>query len=249
MEENALVVRSEKSAKLLFATNPQGMADAQSHLAEWFCGKIAEIRQEMNEVQKALKVAQKNKWAVTTLRNQVSRIKGRLIFYGKALSAVKAGYYLIPDFPIEVFAVRTKKEKPLEKWHSSNSEWESGAYSQINPERLLKGEGKWVAGQADRWESSSSLQKYKDEQGKECTRHWFKNYSFKDFQMPVVAMKAEIMDATAKAMALKIFDEIGICPPRKRDPMIIGRIHGPKVGYTEKTFSFLICWFLEPDRL
>lgn len=59
------------------------------------------------------------------------------------------------------------------------------------------------------------------------------------------------MNATAEAMALKVFDQIGICQPtrnagitRKGDPLIIGQILGKREGWSQKCVSFIIAWHL-----
>jgi hypothetical protein len=65
-------------------------------------------------------------------------------------------------------------------------------------------------------------------------------------EFPIAAAQAEVMTATQEAMALKVFDAIGICPPqRKGDPLIIGQIMMPGTRWSRKTVSFLIAWHLD----
>ena len=57
-----------------------------------------------------------------------------------------------------------------------------------------------------------------------------------------------MMNATQEAMALRVFDQVGISPQgsvRAADPLIIGQILGHKEGYKRKTISFLIAWHLD----
>jgi len=63
--------------------------------------------------------------------------------------------------------------------------------------------------------------------------------------------KPRIMEATSRAMALKIFDDFGILPAqRKGDPMIIARIIDPRSrSYSDKHVSFLITWHLDTRTL
>ena len=61
------------------------------------------------------------------------------------------------------------------------------------------------------------------------------------------------MDATAAAMAMKIFDRIGVVPQTRRkgyrgDPIVLGQITR-KEGWQTKTASFLIAWYLDPRTL
>jgi hypothetical protein len=70
------------------------------------------------------------------------------------------------------------------------------------------------------------------------------------------------MDATAKAMALKVFDQIGICRPVDHqnerafaasgagDPLIIGQILRRRGTYQgPKVVSFIIAWHLNLNDL
>ena len=70
---------------------------------------------------------------------------------------------------------------------------------------------------------------------------------FQDVGFPFTMAKPQILDATGKAMARKIFDEVGILPRRraKGDPMVVGRIIYKGSGYDEKSISFLITWFVD----
>jgi hypothetical protein len=69
-----------------------------------------------------------------------------------------------------------------------------------------------------------------------------------ELEFPVTMAKPLIMEATSRAMALQIFDEIGIFPPtKKEDPVIIGRIHLKKSRYNDRTISFMIAWHLNTN--
>jgi hypothetical protein len=69
---------------------------------------------------------------------------------------------------------------------------------------------------------------------------------FMDVAFPLQAAKPELMNATAQAMALKIFDEIGVAPNRRgKDPLILGVINGPQF----RKQYFLIAWYLDTRAL
>lgn len=63
--------------------------------------------------------------------------------------------------------------------------------------------------------------------------------------------KPKIMEATTRAMALKIFDDFGILPEeRKQDPLIIARIRDPRsTAYNHRFVSFIIAWNLNTSTL
>ena len=59
-------------------------------------------------------------------------------------------------------------------------------------------------------------------------------------------MKPRVLQATQHAMAMQIFDELGVMPAvKKTDPVVIGRIIGPG----NKEMSFLISWFIDRKDL
>jgi len=98
--------------------------------------------------------------------------------------------------------------------------------------------------------------------GRVIDKRWFSRANFLDVEFPLLACRPAIIDATTRAMALKVFDEIGILPPdsshtdmaaaRKGDPVIVGRIVDPraKPGWAQrKRLSFLIGWFVDTKDL
>jgi hypothetical protein len=74
---------------------------------------------------------------------------------------------------------------------------------------------------------------------------------FNEAEFPVMAAHPVVMEATARARDMNVFDQIGICPPTRRrgkgDPLIIGQIIEtmPKWGEPPKVISFLIAWYLD----
>ena len=229
--------------RLLVATNEVEMKAARSNLLDFFKGKVLEATHEWKEVKDALEVAERNKWGTSALRGQVARCKGRRVFYEKARAAVEAGYALIPDFPIDLFAVRTKKPEPTANITESN--WNRDALEKA--QQLPSGEGRYVSDETVR--QIHSVDEKVDAKGNKIQTHWYENVAFKDVVFPAIAVKPEVMEAAANAMALRIFDEVGICPQSSRkDPMIIGRIKH-RVGYHERTLNFLICWFIDLKQL
>jgi len=62
--------------------------------------------------------------------------------------------------------------------------------------------------------------------------------------------KPQIMEATSRAMALKIFDRFGVFPPTQDDdPVILGQIVHKAGQYRTKIVSFLIAWHLNTNVL
>jgi len=241
MDDNTSLVsigQNYQQNYLFIATKPSEMDNAQDHLVKWFEQKVKQLKHELNEVKKALDVATKSKWATSTLRSQTSRIKGTKVFYEKCLSAVRKGYYLIPNFPMETFAIRTTKKYP--QGNVSKSYWNQGKQPH---QSLPQGEGTYVSPDVTR----ELLERAKEVvSGKEEIVEYYQNVDFREVQFPLIALKPTIMNQASKAMMLKLFDEVGICPQQKaKDPIIIGKILGPKIGYTQRSMSFLISWYVD----
>jgi hypothetical protein len=231
----------------LVAADPQEMAAARDHLAEFLQLKIVEARTEASDVSEAISAAVQNSWNCAALDRQDQRLKSRVIFYEKALAVVEAGYMLIPNFPLSIFAVRVNRKAPLRRTAFSSSSY-GGTNASIPDEKsqaLAVGEGRYV--------SPSQLvhrENFTEEkEGK--TVNWTQSawpVEFDSVEFPLVAARPVVMEAAARAMALKLFDEIGICPPQQQpDPLIIGRIVMKRQhGWREpKSLSFLIAWHLD----
>jgi hypothetical protein len=229
----------------LVARNPNEMALAKSNLQMWLKGKIGQCDQESSELFEATEVARTNGWKFDTLARHANLAKRRGEFYRKVLTAVDAGYTIVPNFPVDLFAVRVKRESPRPEHATSaySCNHAAGNVHDVTPQILPAGEGKYVS-PTPMGRGGEYQEKQKD--GKEITKYFFNVTDFTDIQFPIEAARPEVMDATAEAMALRVFEQIGICPQsRKGDPLIIGQVLGPKVGFTQKQVSFLIAWHLD----
>jgi hypothetical protein len=157
-------------------------------------------------------------------------------------AALEAGYVIVPNFPIDIFAIRTKRETPIgqEKDYS----W---AIHDQKSERPALGEGEYFDSKPSVVHEEYTVNK----DGKELTKHRYYPEAFLPVDFPVKLVHPQVLDATGRAMALKAFDELGILPSRraKGDPMIIGQIIHKKTGGKETRVSFLVAWWLTEDDL
>lgn len=229
----------------LVARNPVEMAQAKTDLQGFLAAKVKQCDQEEEELLAAFEVALRNNWASETLRRHSSLARKRGDFYRKVELAVKAGYTIVPNFPVDIFAVRVKRESPkAESAVSSYSKDHAMRVAQeAQPQILPPGEGRYV---------SNSVQGLTGEfpeaknDGTIITKYFFDTTDFRDVQFPMQAARPEVMSAASEAMALRLFDSIGICPQTRRgDPLIIGKVLGAKNGFQQKEVSFLIAWYLD----
>lgn len=242
------------------ATNGEEMAQAQAGVTAWISAKVNSMKREVSDLSKALNIARERKWATSALIRQRNLALGRRKYYEKVLDALKAGYVLIPAFPVDIFAVRISRETPLpQATERINQSWEGGIRPTYASEKLPTGEGDYKAAHLDRYSNSH---KWKANDGKENTTYrFFNDDEFSDVAFPLIAAKAEVMESASNAMAKRIFDEIGIVTQNSRqqnrrasmtahgDPLIIGTIVGPKVGYNEKRCHFLITWHVNVEDI
>jgi hypothetical protein len=226
------------------AKSPMEMAEAQEGLLVWAREKLAHLRSDYDEMEEAYNHARKMKWKASPMRRQMTKIQKHITYYTKVEAALAEGYYLIPNFPVDVVAIRTRREFPK---HYETTERGSLGMEQESDASPM-GEGTFVSPTP---RLDSEYRERTDHQGKKKLDKWFWPDRFEPFDFPFTVTKPEIIDGTKRAMVKKVFDEIGILPQRQRrrgDPMIIGQVV-LREGYSEKRLSFLIAWFVDTNTL
>jgi hypothetical protein len=234
---------------VVLAKDPQEMRVSQERLAGWFGERVKSAQAELDDAQENLALAKKRKWATQGWTRQVSLARGRVNFYTKCQAAIEEGFCIVPDFPAQVFAIRTKKLKP-----KKNARTQTGWHPEVQVQRTDSspaGEGEYVSPQANETERHKEVV---DSDGRSRTQITAWATTFREPDFPMKRVKPQILDATGTAMALKIFDEIGVLPARRtahraRDPIVTGRIVRREGPYTEIGISFLIYWWIDTRDL
>lgn len=228
----------------LTATVPQEMVQAQQQLITWTDNKIASILTDAAELEAAYLHAKKSKWKTTVLYSHWQKALKKLSYYQKMLTALKAGFYIVPNFPISMFAIRTKKEIPeaKESWFYLDNHEQSA-------QQLSEGKGEYQNPFPTAHQRTVKKSEVKNGVATLVNAEQYFAHHWDDIEFPVTMAKPIIMEATTRAMALKCFDQIGIMPATKNDdPVIIGQIIR-KSGYSTKIVSFLIAWHLNTNVL
>jgi hypothetical protein len=223
----------------VFARTPDEMRAAQEKTISWARTRLEEARRDHFDAEASLVVARKNKWRSEGFKRLVNDHRRRFEFYDKMVTALEAGYVIVPNFPVDIFAIRTTKKKPVagetENWwarhaqHSDRPPLGAGAYVDASPAIVR--------------EKVPDVDKY----GKEAVKHRSWAEAFLPIDFPIKMVRPQILDATAKALTLKLFDEVGVLPERRSngpDPMIIGQIVYKPGTYRERRVSFLVAWWL-----
>lgn len=240
------VVDTLPSDFTVIATTPAGMIEAQKSLIVWADRKIEAIRLESQDAAEQLEIAVQRKWKTDAWRRQVAKHQARIEFYEKIKAALLAGYYIVPPFPIDVFAIRVNRATPKEM---------DGTYPNNHDQKaqvLAIGEGRYVD-PVPVTESETDSEPDGKGGSKNVTHYYATEYTKADF--PFKLARAEIRDATEAAMALGIFDRMGVLPrTRSPDPLVCGEIIVPgQPSYlseeSRKAVTFFVAWWLDTKTL
>jgi hypothetical protein len=240
------------SHQQLVALAPGDLPQAQTALTDFCLQKMRALGQEYRELSENLRIAKKNRWRTIGLRNAVSRSKRTIQYYQKIRLAVQAGYLIIPNFPVETIAVRVDSNAPPLAYATYPTHI-NGAQANLLP----AGTGHYVDETIPTRDASYYDRDPKT--GKEELRKRVQTDAYNtEIDFPVIAVKPIIMQATARAMALRLFDEIGIAnhagsttsrARRRADPIVVGRIYDPRVKYRDKVVTFFVAWWLDTQVL
>lgn len=239
----------------VIATDSTAMAVAQARLTDWCALKISECAAALREYEENLELAKKNKWRTTALKTAVRREKQRIVFYEKVSAALHAGYCIIPNFQADVFAIRTSDVAR----GTADSTW-GGEQQAINElpqqeaEALPIGEGEYQSPTPLGLVYDTIVERDANQKIVKTT-NCAEVVGFSAIEFPFAFAKSRIMTETQRAMAMKVFDEMGALPARTRsrrgDPMVVGRIRKPwmKSWQANNHVTFLVVWWLDTAAL
>jgi len=225
--------------QMLVALSPHDVGPAQVNLSAWCRGKIAALGSELRDHRQNLRHAHASKWKTTPWQSLVSKTKRRMIYYAKIKSAVDAGYLVVPNFDIDVFAVKTTRRRPPIVDDRTKAQ----------PDLSPAGRGEYVDDVVFSYVREDTITN-RDNTTRKVKSDVPTDYDFEP-DIPLRGVKPVILDATQRAMALRIFDQIGVVKARKQDPIIVGQIIDPDQNgrYWKKTICFFIAWWLDPSTL
>ncbi len=245
-EEAALSLPVSQNLRLV-ALDPKQLQNSQQQLIAWCAGKMTQMEVEVSELTTNLDIATNSHWNTSRPKAALRNAKGRLNFYEKIRDALEAGFFIIPNFPCDIFAIRTEKDGPefTQKYIDNYSR--NYGVNDSRSELPVSGEGEYV----NPAPIHSTYSHKTTKEGKDIVENTLVVEGWKEsVDFPFVLAKPEVLTATQRAMALKIFDEMGVCPQTKKsDPLVVGIIKAPKNGHSQKQVSFLVAWFLDTETL
>lgn len=250
MSDEALVLASQTNLRVV-AFDPAQLQESQKQLIHWASQKLAVLSADIEELKVNIEISRKAKWSMVKPKAALRLAEARLQYYGKIKTALEAGYYIVPDFPCDVFAIRTERDTPRPNRHNSDYSNNYNLVPNEGPQLLPAGAGEY---QNPEQVVVRKRFDYRDVEGKDKVQYQYEAKEFLEMDFPFSLAKPEVLNATQQAMALKIFDEIGVAPKgvirsQKRDPMVLGIIKMPKRGSLQKQVTFLVAWFLDTDVL
>jgi hypothetical protein len=217
----------------LTALIPQDMEPAQKQLIQWCEKKLTLLNNEVSDMEASISQLATMKCATKPLKYQLSKVHKRILFFDKMKKAIEAGYTIVPNFPIQIFAIRTTSKKPAQQ--HTNSYW--GDKTQ-NPKELPVGEGEYK-------NPFPLVERERIDIGNGKTESFSYATDWDDLEFPITMAKPEIIEATNKAMLLECFDLFGVMPAtRNEDPIIIGQLVNGS-----KRLSFMIAWHFDTKVL
>jgi hypothetical protein len=253
----------------LVATSPAEMAASREDMKAWLESRLTVIERDIVEANAALNEARRNGWATAALTSARNRAVDEETFYNKILMAVEAGHTIIPDFPIQIFAVRRGKPdtRASQTFIGSVQGKDTFIGEPVDADCAPAGVGEYRNPQRqvwDRtWENKAPGAQERNEP-RYYTQASHSGYPAGPISFPSMTARSPIMRATAAAMKDKVFDQIGVCHPsitvgterrvdtftgRAGDPIVIGQILRKKIGSKQKCVSFIIAWYLNLDEL
>lgn len=232
----------------LVALTPQEVGGAQAELMSWCSAKILELSRELADARQNLRQAKAMLWRWQGWQKVATKTAKRMVYYAKIKAAIQAGYLIVPNLPVDVIAVRVKNALPRGKVHYSE-----GRVGVARPELLPAGVGRYVD---DRLVVDDLS--FQDKDNKKVERYVASGFD-EEIDFPTTAVKPVVLAATQRAMALRIFDRVGVVRDQswgqRGDPIVVGQLLDPMQPWSfwenepRKVVTFFIAWWLDTRAL
>ncbi len=231
----------------------EALANPQESLLAFAEQKKVSVDEELGIQREALEHAKKCKWQTTALARSVRNLEKSRQYYEKVAQALRAGYVVMPPIDCDVFAVRVGERARLPKAMTNRNPtiWNRPGddLADVQSNAPPAGEGDYVAPEVLFRFSEREVEKA-DHSGKDVIRTTWPTEFISEIPFPLAVSRPQLMTATQAAMQLGVFDDIAICPDRgvrKRDPIVVGRIH--RTGRFRDPLYFLIAWYVRVEEI
>lgn len=238
----------------VIAETPQEMQESNLALIEWCKQKINAMRTDFIELDASYKSALEKKWKSSVLKRHSILALKRMEFYTKIKTALEMGWYIVPTFPVSVFAIRTDKTKPLALVTTIETNYTPAPSKDQQTASLPHGEGEYVSPNPEVSVQFDGIRQ--DDKGNKYKKWLTMATDWAEVEFPLCMARPRIMQAVDRAMQIKLFDDFGVLsqtPQRRRgcgDPIIVGRIRDPRSNtYNQRYVAFIIAWSLNTETI
>lgn len=232
----------------LVALDRPQLEAAHAKMIEWAKARRDKVDVDVDVESTNMDVAARNGWVTQPFARRLNALARQRTFYNKILAALEAGYAIVPNFGMNLFAIRTDAKAP--RHQQREGRW--GGFTE--PSRMLPaGEGRYVNPVPG---IVIEKEQGKDAKGNDVVKYemWTAD-EFSDLEFPIALAQPELMSRVGQAMALKLFDEIGVAADQgssigggnRGDPIFLGRLLNPRQG--RPALTFFIGWYFDPSRL
>lgn len=230
-----------------FAKTPEEMASAQSALIQWVRRRLEKAEADCRNAEKNLYEAREAKIRTAGWRNEVKKYVKEVNFYTKVSDALSAGYFMVPDFPIDIIGVRTTQTTPSDR----RSHGARGVTDLEEHEELPIGEGEYVDPRPPQRSFKEDKVSTNSKETYQIIKWTGDGTTLKKMDFPFRFVRPQLLRDLKKAVDLKVFDEIGVLPARRRrpDPMLVGAVEMRLSKYQSKKINFLIGWWISTTDL
>ena len=234
------MTQEDQMSTSLIATTPTQMQAITPRVIDWCDKRIEAANHEWSLASATFNSLLKAGYRTHPAQALMNKATKRIRFYEKVKSAIQAGYVIVPPFDLQLFAIRTKSDAPRLDRN------ERGWVKEQPVMRLSEGEGEFRNARVSRFKVDTITKK--NSAGNEYKSDVYENADdWEELELPVRAMKPEIIDAIDQAQQLRIFDALGIAPNyRSADPVICGQIRRPE---GPGVLTFFIAWWLDESDL
>jgi hypothetical protein len=248
VQEPQLPVAPLPSPLPLVAIGREDFPVAQQRLIRICEHHVAEQSSLAAELRESIAIAKRNKWRASGYDRALRMADRRVLYYQRVISALREGYMVMPNLNADVFAVRTKRPDAVPQ--SNESTWRHPEPNPVAPDRNLPvGEGVYVSDVPVVEISSYAVPAADGKPPK--TTYSTVPVDTQSPEMPLILARPVLLEAAQRAMALRVFDEIGLVGANRRsrraDPMLVGRLHDPRGK--GRMLTFFLAWFLDERSL
>lgn len=236
MEDIATLV---PDTRVLAAMSAGEMPAVQKQLTDWLGRKLGSLKTDISMFEENIRIAEQGNMKTGPWKSVLSRTRRLFNYYEKLKIAVSEGFVIIPDLQATTIAVRVDKAMPVAA--ETESRWR--AATAVPQSSLPAGAGRYVDDEntVDHWTVTRKNHAGNDYQADRYAATGFDE----EIDFPMLVVKPVVLEATQRAMALRVFDRIGVVGARNKDPLVIGEVLGPN----GKKQVFFIAWWLDVETL